>query len=66
MSPFHIHSQAGQGCHKYEDTNKAPSEGMAVISVAEECLRVWGLYSVEALAWHDLLTSVRVGNQVKR
>ena len=63
MSPFQIHPQADQGCHKYDNTSKAPSEGMAVISVAEECLGVRGLYSVEALAWHDLLTMGRVGNQ---
>ena len=66
MSPFQIHPQTDQGRHKYEDTNKAPSEGMAMISVAEECLRIWGLDSVEDLAWHDPLTIGRVGNQVKR
>ena len=56
MSPFQINPQADQGCQKYDNPYEAPSKGVAVIPVTEECLWMGGLYSVETLAWPGLLT----------
>ena len=43
MRPFQINPQANQGCQKDENANEAPSKGVAVIPVTEECLWIGGL-----------------------